>query len=164
MKKLFLAGVVLFGASMMFTACEKDEKDVEKPVIKLNDPADDEEIKIGDEHGIHFDAEFSDNEELASYKVDIHSNFDGHTHSAMRSIAADSVAFSFQKSWNTIAGKRNADVHHHEIVIPETFNGKPIKEGHYHIVIYCLDKAGNEAHVARDIELSYDAEEHHHEH
>jgi hypothetical protein len=110
----------------------------------------------------------SDNEALASYKVNIHGAFDGHEHSATTRATEDSVAF--EKTWmdsdfivlgeEPIAGKRSVTIHHHLIEIPETVNGTPLKEGHYHFIVYCTDQAGQESFIAREIEISYDAVEH----
>jgi hypothetical protein len=88
---------------------------------------------------------------LGSYRIDIHSSA-GHTHESK----ADND-FPIVREWS-VAGQRNASIHHHEIVIPE--NAAP---GSYHFMVYCLDEAGNEAYVVRNIELSHDAEEHHHD-
>jgi hypothetical protein len=136
----------------------KEDSDTTKPVINLVAPQDDAVLHIGDEDGVHFDAELSDNEALASYKVNIHPNFDGHTHSVTKG-ASDTVTvnFEFEKSW-TVSGK-NQDIHHHEIKIPE--NATP---GHYHLMVYCTDAAGNESHVAIDVELSHDDDEDGHDH
>lgn len=162
MKKLFLVSFTLL-TTLVFISCEK-EKDTLKPVIKLNSPTQNAELKvIGDEHGIHFDAEFSDNEELASYTIDIHSNFDNHSHSDARAEhTAEGVPFSYKKAFYTIAGKRNDKVHHHEIVIPAVNkDGKPYQEGKYHIVVQCLDKAGNQSQTAHDIVLLHSDGDHH---
>src|SRR5690606_19638314 len=61
---------------VMFSACSKDE-DTEKPVI-VAATIDDEFIAAGDE--LHIDLEITDNEGLKEYKIDIHDDFDGHTH------------------------------------------------------------------------------------
>lgn len=140
--------------AIAFSGC-KEDSDTEKPVIHLEEPAEDDVLQIGDGHGVHFDCEFTDNEALASYKVNIHPNFDGHTHT--RSSATETVDFEFEKTW-TLSG-RNQSVHHHEIVIPE--NATP---GDYHLMVYCTDAAGNEAHIAVNIELSHEGgEDHHHD-
>jgi hypothetical protein len=131
----------------LFTSCQ-DDGDTTKPVIDLIEPEEDAVLLIGDD--VHFEMEVSDNAMLKSYKVEIHSNFDDHTHNRA------TTDFSFDKSWD-LSGKKNADIHHHEIFIPE--NTTP---GHYHLMVYCTDAAGNEAHVARDIELSHEGEEHDH--
>lgn len=140
-------------SSLLFTSCSSDDDgDTVKPVINLIAPTEGATLKIGDEHGVHFDMELSDNVELKSYKVNIHSNFDGHTHSKASS---ETVDFSFNKSWE-VNGK-NAKIHHHEIVI--TANATP---GDYHLMVYCTDAAGNESYVARNILLSHDGEKHEH--
>jgi hypothetical protein len=119
------------------------------------EPAEGDALQIGGEHGVHFEAEFSDNESLTSYKVNIHPNFDGHGHTY--SSDEEVVEFEYEKSWE-LSG-RNASIHHHEITIPE--NAKP---GAYHLMVYCTDAAGNEAHIAVNITLSHDAGDHEHDH
>ena len=124
-----------------FSSCDNDEGDTTKPVISLEEPADGENLLIGDE--VHFEMDLSDDVMLKSYKVDIHNNFDNHGHKR----AAATTDFTFQKSWD-ISGQKNIHIHHHEIVIPE--DATP---GNYHMVVYCTDEAGNEAHIARNIVL-----------
>ncbi|MDR2027577.1 MAG: DUF4625 domain-containing protein, partial [Prevotellaceae bacterium] len=127
---------------LAFNAC-KEDSDTVKPVINLIEPEDGDSLHIGDD--VHFKVEFSDNEALASYKVDIHPNFDNHSHAVTKHDDDDdeTVDFVYEKSWSTISGQKNASVHHHEIVIPE--NATP---GHYHLMVYCTDAAGNESYVA----------------
>ncbi|MDR1182005.1 MAG: DUF4625 domain-containing protein [Bacteroidales bacterium] len=144
---------------VVFSSCDKDDDgDTIKPVINLIEPEEDATLKIGDDYGVHFDLELSDDVMLKSYKVDIHPNFDGHVHSAMlKSVSSETVDFTFNKSWD-VSGQKNADIHHHEIKIPA--NATP---GNYHMMIYCTDAAGNEAHLARNIFLSTEGgEEHEH--
>ncbi|MDR0386041.1 MAG: DUF4625 domain-containing protein [Prevotellaceae bacterium] len=156
---------VCLAATFLFTlyACENENNtakgDTTKPVIDLIEPAESDILQIGDENGVHFEAEFSDDEMLASYKVDIHPNFDNHGHASIKS-TAETVDFQYEKAWNDISGRRNASIHHHEIKIPE--NATP---GRYHLMVYCIDAAGNEEHIAVNIELSHNAgEDHDHEH
>lgn len=194
-KTLYITGIILWSA-FAFLACEKVEIDNEKPVITVRTPADDEAVVPGS--AIHFEVEFSDNEALASYKVDIHGAFDDHGHTAvagknavtvttdigtelsgidMRAVtgngtellgavtraATDSVAF--EKTWlesdfiargeTPIAGKEQARVAHQHIVIPASVKGKPLREGHYHFIVYCTDQAGQESFVAQEIFVSY---------
>lgn len=165
MKKAILL-IVLVTSAVIFSSCEKTDVDSQKPVIRLISPADEEAIKPGS--SVHFEAELSDNVSLASYKVNIHGAFDGHTHSVVTRAETDVLAF--EKTWieadfvklgeQPVKGKKNATLHHHHIQIPENINGKPIKEGHYHFTIYCTDEAGNESFVAHEIEISYSAAAH----
>lgn len=170
MKKnyLFLLASLIVLGSMFLLSCEETELDNEKPVIRLIAPADGEAYKPGSD--IHFDVEFTDNMGLGSYKVIIHGAFDGHTHSAKILTRAEGEGTdneTFEKTWlerdfialgdEPIAGKRNASVHHHHIVIPEN-----VREGNYHFLVYCTDESGLESFVAREIIISSDAEEHLH--
>ncbi|MCD7963692.1 MAG: DUF4625 domain-containing protein [Rikenellaceae bacterium] len=126
-------------------SCYKDS-DTTPPVIDLKNPVEGAVLEIGDEHGIYFEMELSDNEMLSSYKIEIHNNFDAHGHSHSKA-ASETAPFFFQKSWD-ISGQRNASIHHYEIVIPE--DATP---GKYHLLVYCTDAAGNETNIARNIIL-----------
>jgi hypothetical protein len=142
-------------SSVFFYSCDNgNDGDTVKPIINLLEPAEGSILKIGDEHGVHFEMELSDDVMLKSYKVDIHSNFDGHAHSKS---TEGTVDFTFSKSWDV--SNKNALIHHHEIIIPE--NATP---GNYHLMVFCTDAAGNESYIARNIVLSHDGEEHSHNH
>ena len=138
--------------SLFFYSCDKNDGDTVKPVINLIEPEEGTALRIGDDHGVHFDMELSDDVMLKSYKVDIHSNFNGHAH--LKSTHS-TVDFTFNKSWE-VSGK-NTTIHHHEIKIPS--NATP---GNYHLMVFCTDAVGNESYVARNIVLSNDGEEHGH--
>jgi hypothetical protein len=144
--------------ALLFFVCNacREDSDTTKPEILMVEPVDGDVLHIGEAHGVHFEVEFSDNEMLASYKVNIHPNFDGHGHSTRAT--SETVDFEFDKSWS-LSGK-NAPIHHHEIMIPE--DATP---GAYHLMVYCTDAAGNESYVAINVELSHEeGEEHEHEH
>lgn len=168
MRKLLLAGIIAISA-INFISCEKDEIDDMAPVINLIAPENDEPVKPGSE--IHFEVVFSDNVALGSYKVNIHGAFDSHGHNAAVTRATDD-SVAYEKTWletefiaageEPISGKRLATVHHHKIKIPTDFNKKPLKSGYYHFMVYCTDKSGIESFVAREIYISYDAEENNH--
>ncbi len=133
-----------------FCACSDDETiDTQQPTINLIEPADGDSILIGSPNGMHFEVDFADNQALSSYKIDIHSAA-GHTHNK----SVEALNFTFLKTYTDIDGQRNAHVHHHDIMIPED-----TAEGEYHIVVYCLDQAGNEEYVAHTIVLSHTATE-----
>ncbi len=138
-----------------FSACDKDDSDTTKPVIDLHEPEDGDSLRIGE--SIHFECDFSDNEKLGSYLIEIHNNFDGHGHKLSTTQAGETVAFSTKYS-ASLSGLRNTHVHHHDIEIP--MNATP---GAYHLVVYCTDEAGNQTLVARDIILSHNASSHEHD-
>ncbi|MFI3287979.1 MAG: DUF4625 domain-containing protein [Rikenellaceae bacterium] len=154
-KQIFLAAAIF--TSFTFVSCT-ESGDTTKPVITLESPAEGE-VLAADGEGIHFEMELEDNEGLASYKVEIHSNFDGHSHSVSSktdSDATETVDFSFNQTWTDIAGQKNATIHHHEIVIPTDAT-----HGDYHFIVYCLDEAGNESYVVRSIEIGDESSEEH---
>ena len=154
MKKYYILSAItsVFVFILALTSCSKDDVDTTAPVIELDEPEDGDELLIGT--GIHFECDFSDDVMLGSYMIEIHSNFDGHSHKV--SSRAGEEPFFIKKSYD-LSGLRNTHVHHHDVVIPE--NATP---GNYHLVVYCTDAAGNQSLVAREIVLSHDAEEHHH--
>lgn len=67
---------ILFG----FIACEKSPKDITPPVISEADflPADCDIYYLGDMIEVHFIC--SDDTELGNFNIEIHDNFDHHTH------------------------------------------------------------------------------------
>lgn len=144
MKKYFNIIILFFSLTAMTLVSCDDDSDTEKPVISLIEPCDGDRVQIGNPHGMHIKMDLTDNEALGSYKIDIHSAA-GHTHNK----AAES--HTIERVFDDIAGKRNAHVHQHDIVIPEDF-----PEGEYHFMVYCVDAAGNESYVVRTIELTLD--------
>ena len=154
--KFFTAAALclLAVSAVLFTACEKEnDSDVTKPVIKLAEPEEGDSLLIGYPKGVYLEMDLSDNVMLRSYKIDVHNNFDGHSHTK----AGDGTTpFSFTKEYD-LKDKREAHVHHHDIKIPDTAT-----PGKYHLMIYCTDAAGNESYVTRNVVLSKTAKPHHH--
>ena len=77
----FIASLML----LLVASCSSEddnEKDLQKPTISLNYdagfPKACEVLTKGETY--HFKAQVSDNLELAAYSIDIHNNFDHHTH------------------------------------------------------------------------------------
>ncbi|MDR1673361.1 MAG: DUF4625 domain-containing protein [Bacteroidales bacterium] len=141
-------------AGILVASCDKGDN--VKPVINLIEPEEGDVLQIGGD--VHFEMKLSDDVALGSYKVDIHHNFDNHGHEKSGE-ETETVPFEFSREWvEDIAGKKNATVHHHEIVIPENAT-----EGAYHLMVYCTDAAGNEAYVTVNVELSHEGEEHEHD-
>ena len=156
--KLYLPIISLLAMSVfVFISCDDSDSDTTKPVIELHEPEEGQALKIGSEYGVHFEMDLSDDVMLKSYMIEIHSNFDHHSHGKSRG-AGETIDFSFNKSYD-ISGKKTAHIHHHDIMIP-----KDATPGDYHLMVYCTDAAGNETYVARNIELSNDVEEEYHHH
>ncbi|NJX14078.1 DUF4625 domain-containing protein [Tamlana crocina] len=83
--KRFKIYINLMFLAVLFTACsssDSDEKDLEKPTITVNYddgfPQGCQELQRGQTYT--FKAMVTDNLSLASYSLDLHHNFDHHTH------------------------------------------------------------------------------------
>ncbi|WP_410878213.1 DUF4625 domain-containing protein [Myroides sp. DW712] len=167
MRKIQYLAVISMVSAFAFTSCSSDDStDTQKPEVNLIAPKEGAKLEVGKD--IHFDMEVSDNEGLGSYNVDIHNNFDGHGHSgenhthAISTLAVDTKPFAYNKTWD-LGGKKNDDVHHHEIII-----AADATPGKYHFVVKVLDKAGNQTMVFRNIEIvpqgEGDGGDHDHDH
>ncbi len=161
MKRTIFASITLLSCLALataFTACKKEPTDTTKPVIDLIAPEDHSMYLTGDENGVHFEMNLSDNDLVKSYKIDVHNNFDGHSHARDLRLGDDKTKpFSFNKEYTV--NQRNAHIHHHDIKIPA--DATP---GEYHLLVYCVDRSGNESMVARTIILVQDTSGDHHDH
>lgn len=136
MKKII--GYVVLSLLLWVGSCKKDD-DKPKPVVDNTRPLisnvstgrADNTFGVG--QTIQLRARLSDETELGQYKVEIHDNFDGHTHGKTSS----TVPFEFKKIVS-ISGKVHELVE--DIKIPENSASGP-----YHLIIFCIDKQGNEA-------------------
>lgn len=143
MKKisLALAALLIIGIS----SCKKDDDnnstptDTTKPTAQLASPADDDEFISGNE--ITVNATITDDLELSQAKIEIHENFDGHSH--MKNGSPE-----FQ--WDSIidlSGK--SATLNFKVALPVD-----IAAGNYHFTMKVLDKQGNEADfIEADIKL-----------
>ena len=190
MKKSVLIAAIVLIAVFGLVSCDNENLDNKRPVVKIASPMEDELVKPGSD--IHFEMVLSDNVALASYKVNIHGAFDGHEHgdghgngdtrSGFVTIRAASDSVEFSRTWlesdfialgeEPIAGKRNASVHHQHMEIPttiiRTIDGEqkemPLREGHYHFMVFCTDQSGQESFASTEIVISYDADDSNHIH
>jgi hypothetical protein len=155
MKTNHIIVLLMLAAVTAFSGCDSEEIDTVKPQILLSEPAEEEAYAPGS--AIHFVVTLSDNVALASYKVNIHGAFDGHTHSAVKpslTRATDAEPQPFERTWmesefiaqgeEPIAGKQQ------------------VKEGYYHLTVYCADSSGQESFITREIEITNEAGEHMH--
>ncbi|KAF2508836.1 DUF4625 domain-containing protein [Flavobacterium foetidum] len=136
----------LLASTFFLASCESDtsETDKEYPVIDNAFPnafpIQCSEIKRGQK--ITFRARFSDNAELGSYSLDIHHNFDHHTHSTeVNNCIADAVKkpvnpMLYINSATIPSGQKTYEAIQ-EINIPSD-----IDLGDYHFMIRLTDKEG----------------------
>ena len=141
---------------LAFNSCSNDDGDTTRPAINMHSPADGATFEPGSTIPLRIN--FSDNEKVASFMVEIHSSSDGHTHERAESTEPES--FHFSKSWDISDLNKKEHLHEYEIPVPEegTF-----AEGHYHLMVYCFDGSLNQHYIAREIVIG-DAGEHGHEH
>ena len=143
MKNFSIKLIALFTLTF-FAACSSDDDEIldsEKPEITINDPVVDEVFQVGGE--LHFDIDLSDNDALKSYKVDIHNNLDGHTHSGVLNSTVGTKQSSSISPWAhnesfQIEGTPKTYHAHKHIEIPDN-----IAEGPYHLGITVIDMSGN---------------------
>ena len=150
---LMLALACVFTIS--FTSCSSDDdKDMTYPVINTTDvqasPINGQTFKPGDV--IHFMCLFTDNKELGSYNIEIHNNFDHHTHSTASGEEEGEDdddhdhdhehgheaenAWVYNESYAIPAGTRSYTAQH-DITIPTG-----IATGDYHFMVRLTDRAG----------------------
>ncbi|WP_448606427.1 DUF4625 domain-containing protein [Paenimyroides ceti] len=152
--KNFKYAFVLFLSGLTFVSCSDDDSnslDTEKPTVQIVSPTVDQEIEPGT--SISLKALLSDNEALASYKLEVHSAEDGHQHKV--STAVNAVEFHYEQSFTIENGSKTFEVNQ-QIPVPAD-----AKEGHYHVGVFCIDKAGNQNQQFIEI---YIGEEHDHAH
>ncbi|MFW5835580.1 MAG: DUF4625 domain-containing protein [bacterium] len=126
---------------------QKKERDTELPVIKMDSadhfPQNCDTIYA--DQSFSFRALFSDNNELGSYTVDIHENFDHHSHSTEAAeCLVDQVKtpvnpFLFIKQFDIPEGKTEY-LANQRIEVPDN-----IDPGDYHFIIRLIDKTGWQA-------------------
>ena len=100
--KFYLPMISLLATvTFMFSSCDNDDSsDTTKPLIELHEPEEGQALEIGNEHGVHFEMDLSDDVMLKSYKIEIHSNFDHHSHGGNSRAAQETVDFSFNRSYD----------------------------------------------------------------
>lgn len=142
MKNLHL--IALAAVTVTLGSCTKEEKDDVYPEIKMDCcggfPMNCDEVTRGD--SFTFVAQFSDNEELGAFSLDIHNNFDHHTHSTdplpceLYPVKDPVNPFRLIDEYQIPSGSESylAEV---EITIPADAD-----TGDYHMMVRLTDKAG----------------------
>ena len=143
MKKI-LFSLAAAAALLLTAACGNDDIADDMPVITdegiTANPVDCQVYNRGDK--IPFRYRFTDNEELGNYNIEIHNNFDHHSHGT---VAGDCALYPkkkaenpwvYNQSYEIPAGSQmfNANIN---IPIP-----KDIDAGDYHFMVRVTDKSG----------------------
>ena len=132
---------------LLVSSCEKEERDTELPEIIMTGaehfPQNCDTVYIGE--AFTFSARFTDNFELGSYSIDIHHNFDHHSHSTdaadcpMDQVKAPVNPFLFIEQFDIPSGVSEYEASQ-VIEVPED-----VDTGDYHLMVRLTDKTGWQA-------------------
>lgn len=149
MKKLFFAVIM---AAVVFASCSSDDDstvDTEKPIIDLTlqdaSPLNGDTIYFGETFMVK--VRFSDNMELGSYSIDIHNNFDHHSHSTeVSEVSFDPIKtpvnpYVLIQDYTIPSGCQTYETAV-EITVPTGDANGLYDEGDYHFMIQLTDKEG----------------------
>jgi uncharacterized protein DUF4625 len=155
--RLIFISVSLF---LFFNSCDKEEIDDKKPEIDLNIqgafPVNCDTLYFGET--FTFKSLFTDNVELGSYSIDIHHNFDHHSHSTevtecVLGPKKDPInPLTFIQDYQIPQGLKNYETNL-EINILSGNNISEFDEGDYHFFISLTDKEGWSAQKGLSIKI-----------
>ncbi|MDR1758040.1 MAG: DUF4625 domain-containing protein [Bacteroidales bacterium] len=148
-KTLFIAITLLSNA--LFSCGGEKEKDMQKPEIQIIAPQNCMEVRGGE--SFTFTALFSDNVELGSYNLEIHHNFDHHSHSTDNEDCEQETAkmpvnaWVFNQNYALPAGNKTFEA---SVVIdvPTDIDG-----GDYHFMVRLTDRSGWQQIAAKSIKI-----------
>lgn len=140
--KVFLAALtLLFG----FVACEKTDDtgfDTEPPALDVVAPAPCEVILFGEK--LQLKATFTDNEAVKSYKLNVHHNFDHHTHGDHQEVCGlDEIKIAsnpYLNNWTVSLPNLPSISIDTTFDLPAGYEG-----GDYHVLLYLTDINGNQS-------------------
>jgi hypothetical protein len=156
MKKYLIINLQIAILSVFVLAsCQKYDVDNTAPSLNLVKPVNEQAVTMGS--AINFECDFSDNEALKSYKIDIHFAGD-HVHTKKAGRLEDGHPWTYEKSWNFETGTTTKSIQHAEIVVPDSVMGEegvvePLLKGEYHFGVFVTDVAGNESHVYIKVDI-----------
>lgn len=155
---LKVISIVSVTTLLLFASCSTDDsdtKDTEKPTISVayagGFPQSCNELVRG--HTYTFKARISDNKELASYSLDIHNNFDHHTHDDQGSqceldIIKTAVSpFIYMENFTLPRGLTSYEI---EITLAIPLD---IDIGDYHCAYSVTDQTGWQSRTSMDIKI-----------
>ena len=144
MKKTYFSLMLLCALSACGSDDDEETKDMTYPVINTTDivavPTDCQVFKRGDV--IPLNVLFTDDTELGSYNVEIHNNFDHHTHStssiecSMDAKKEPKKPWIYNQDFDIPSGQKTFTARH-DIAIPSD-----IDTGDYHFMVRLTDRAG----------------------
>ena len=144
LNKKYLSLMLLCALSACGSDDDEETKDMTYPVINTTDivavPTDCQVFKRGDVIPLNF--LFTDDTELGSYNVEIHNNFDHHTHSTssvecpMDAKKEPKNPWIYNQDFDIPSGQKTFTARH-DIAIPAD-----VDPGDYHFMVRLTDRAG----------------------
>lgn len=160
--KSFRIILILVSSIALFNSCSKDSEntDDQKPNIDLNIegafPLNCDTLYFGET--INFNLLFTDNMELGSFSIDIHNNFDHHSHSTevtecnIAPIKTPINPFLIIQDYEIPAGLTQYEPNT-QITIPSGDDNGEFDEGDYHFFVSLTDKSGWSAQKGLSIKI-----------
>ena len=136
-KKILIFNILVLA---LFSCENSGDKDMQKPVIEVSFPQSCVELQCGE--SFTFRAQFFDNAELGSYNIEIHHNFDHHSHSTdnveceLDEKKTPVKAWIFNCDYDIPAGQKAFEANS-EIAVPAD-----IDAGDYHFMVRLTDRSG----------------------
>jgi len=155
-KKLNLSNFLgLLLVVMILNSCTNETIDEEKPTLTVNYeggfPKGCELLTVGQIYQVK--AMTTDNLELASYSVEVHHNFDHHTHDdqvgncILEEIKSPTNPFAFSTNGQIPQGSTNYELEI-DLIIPDG-----VDTGDYHLALSVTDVTGWQARTSVDIKI-----------
>lgn len=161
--KITVKIILLLSLLLSYYSCDKNtDIDNQKPIIDLSSkdafPVSCDTLYFGETFILK--VKFTDNEQLGSYSIDIHNNFDHHSHSTeLTECSIDPIKepvnpFTFIEDYDI-----NKDLKEYHtnisITIPSGNSNGQFDEGDYHFFISLTDKSGWTAQKGLSIKILY---------
>jgi hypothetical protein len=152
-----IIGIIIFNALLIVGCSNNDEdlKDLEKPTItvayKNGFPKSCSTLQRGKEHIVS--VKVSDNLALASYGIDVHNNFDHHTHDdqgekcELNSVKSPKNPFVYLVNKDIVGNVKQFEIKH-VLKIPAN-----VDIGDYHCQISVVDVTGWQSRTSLDIKI-----------
>jgi hypothetical protein len=160
MKHLSVLLIVLTLSIHLFSGCTRDEVDMVKPEIHLDidgaGPLQCDTLYFGEP--FKFRMNFSDNLELGSYSLDVHHNFDHHSHTTEINLCQMDPPKMPVNPWIFIQDfpiSKGLTLYEADrwIEIPSGNGDGEFDEGDYHLVIRVTDQSGWSAYKGLSIKI-----------
>lgn len=136
--------------------CEKESEDNPKPKIEVIHPAPCDTINFGEE--FRFKAVFSDEKELGHYKINIHNNFDHHTHGTHEKqcqLADEKEAENpYLNNWVLEIPEGQTEYKIDTVLtLPQKNDSGFYQGGDYHLMLYLTNEEGYQSWIGRDLKI-----------